>query len=411
MSLVLNIALTHIRFRLRQTLVAVAGVATGVGFSIMMAALMEGSQADFMRQLIDALPHITVSDERRQATLQPAETAFDAAEIHGLTPQARRPGIKNPMAIMASLEGWVPGAVAPSTKTQGIIRYAARDVGASIAGIDPHREPKVSTLAKQMREGSLASLYRATNAIILGDRLAKKIGARVGSNLTVQGPKGTRVGAQVVGVFRSGITAIDESTAYVLVKTAQVLAQQAGLVNELRVRVDDAMAALGVARRIEREIGYKAVSWQEANEDLMSAFIVRNIIMYTIVGAILLVASFGTYNIISTITTEKTRDIAIMKSLGLRESLVRRIFVIEALAIGLMGATAGWVLGYGLTVALGGIEIRNPMVDTTRLPLTYSILHYALATAVALTASLVAGYFPARKASRLHPVDIIRGAT
>jgi lipoprotein-releasing system permease protein len=391
--------------------VAVAGVATGVGFSIMMAALMEGSQADFMRQLIDALPHITVSDERRQATLQPAETAFDAAEIHGLTPQARRPGIKNPMAIMASLEGWVPGAVAPSTKTQGIIRYAARDVGASIAGIDPHREPKVSTLAKQMREGSLASLYRATNAIILGDRLAKKIGARVGSNLTVQGPKGTRVGAQVVGVFRSGITAIDESTAYVLVKTAQVLAQQAGLVNELRVRVDDAMAALGVARRIEREIGYKAVSWQEANEDLMSAFIVRNIIMYTIVGAILLVASFGTYNIISTITTEKTRDIAIMKSLGLRESLVRRIFVIEALAIGLMGATAGWVLGYGLTVALGGIEIRNPMVDTTRLPLTYSILHYALATAVALTASLVAGYFPARKASRLHPVDIIRGAT
>jgi lipoprotein-releasing system permease protein len=377
----------------------------------MMAALMEGSQADFMRQLIDALPHITVSDERRQATLQPAETAFDAAEIHGLTPQARRPGIKNPMAIMASLEGWVPGAVAPSTKTQGIIRYAARDVGASIAGIDPHREPKVSTLAKQMREGSLASLYRATNAIILGDRLAKKIGARVGSNLTVQGPKGTRVGAQVVGVFRSGITAIDESTAYVLVKTAQVLAQQAGLVNELRVRVDDAMAALGVARRIEREIGYKAVSWQEANEDLMSAFIVRNIIMYTIVGAILLVASFGTYNIISTITTEKTRDIAIMKSLGLRESLVRRIFVIEALAIGLMGATAGWVLGYGLTVALGGIEIRNPMVDTTRLPLTYSILHYALATAVALTASLVAGYFPARKASRLHPVDIIRGAT
>ena len=104
MNLVLDIALTHIRFRARQTLVAVAGVATGVGFSIMMAALMEGSQADFTRQLIDALPHITVSDERRQAPLQPAEVAFAAAEIHGLTPEARRRGIKNPMAIMASLE-------------------------------------------------------------------------------------------------------------------------------------------------------------------------------------------------------------------------------------------------------------------------------------------------------------------
>jgi lipoprotein-releasing system permease protein len=411
MNLALEIALTHIRFRARQTLVAVAGVATGVGFSIMMAALMEGSQNDFMRQLIDALPHIAVSDERREATLQPAETAFDAAEIHGLTPQARRPGIKNPMAIMASLEGWVPGAVAPSTKTQGIIRYAARDVGASITGIDPHREPRVSMLATQMRQGTLQSLYRSTNAIILGDRLAEKIGARVGANLTVQASNGARVGAQVVGTFRSGIRAVDEGTAYVLVKTAQVLAQQTGLVNELRIRVGDVMAAHDIARRIERETGYKSVAWQEAHEDLLSAFIIRNIIMYTIVGAILLVASFGTYNIISTITHEKTRDIAIMKSLGLRESTVRRIFVIEALAIGFIGAVAGWVLGYAMTLALGTIEIRNPMVDVTRLPLAYSVLHYAIATGVALASSLVAGYFPARKASRLYPVDIIRGAT
>ncbi len=411
MSLVAEIALTHILYRVRQTLVAVAGVATGVGFSIMMAALMEGSQEDFMRLLIDAVPHITVSDERRQAPLQPAEIAFDAAQIRGLTPDARRRGIKNPMAIMASLEGWVPGAVAPSTKTQAILRYAARDVAVSVVGIDPHREPKVSMLATQIRAGTLASLYRASNAIVLGDRLAEKIGARIGSNITVQSSNGASTGAQVVGLFRSGVRAIDESTGYVLIKTAQVLAQQTGLVNELRVRVADIMAAQDVARRIEREVGYKSVSWQEAHEDLLSAFIVRNILMYAIVGAILLVASFGTYNIISTITHEKTRDIAILKSLGLREASVRHIFVIEALAIGLMGALAGWVLGYALTTAIGLIEIKNPMIDATRLPLVYSATHYAIASAAALASSLVAGYFPARKASRLYPVDIIRGAT
>ena len=125
LKLILYIALTHVRFRVRQTLVAVAGVATGVGFSIVMAALMQGSQADFTRQLIDALPHITVSDELRKAPVQPAETAFDAAEIHGLTPEVRRRGINNPMAIMATLETWVPGAVAPATKSQALIRYAA----------------------------------------------------------------------------------------------------------------------------------------------------------------------------------------------------------------------------------------------------------------------------------------------
>jgi lipoprotein-releasing system permease protein len=76
-----------------------------------------------------------------------------------------------------------------------------------------------------------------------------------------------------------------------------------------------------------------------------------------------------------------------------------------------MGAVAGWMLGYALTGALGTIEIRNPMIDATRLPLAYSLLHYAVAAGVALASSLVAGYFPARKASRVYPVDIIRGAT
>jgi lipoprotein-releasing system permease protein len=410
-KLILYVAMTHVRFRLRQTLVAIAGVATGVGFSIMMAALMVGSQNDFMRQLVDALPHITVSDDLRRAPTQPAERLFAAAEIHGLTPEVRRRGIKNPMAIMATLEGWVPGAIAPSVKTQALIRYAGRDVGASIIGVDPFREPKVSALAKQMRRGTLASLFRATNAIILGDRLAEKIGARLGANLSVQATEGVRINAQVVGLFRSGVRAVDEGTAYVLVKTGQILANQTGLVNELRVRVMDPMAAAAVAQRIERETGYKSVAWQEANEDLLSAFVIRNMIMYTVVGAILLVASFGTYNIISTITHEKTRDIAIMKSLGIREATVRRIFVLEALVIGLIGGLCGWALGYALTSALGAVEIKNPMIDATRLPVVYAFLHYVLAVGAALASSLLAGYFPARKASRVHPVDIIRGAT
>ena len=411
MNLVLDVALTHVRSRARQTLVAVAGVATGVGFSIMMASLMQGSQDDFIRQLVNAMPHITISDERRFPPKQPAEVEFEAARIYGLTPEPRRRGIKNPLATMASLEGWVPGAVAPSVNVQAIIRYASRDVGTTILGIDPHREPQVSKLAKQMRQGTLTSLYRATNAIILGDRLAEKIGARIGANITVQTSLGARITAQVVGTFHAGIRTIDEGTAYVLVRTAQILSRQTGLVNELRVRTTDPMAARDISVRIESETGYKSVSWQEANEDLLSTLIIRNVIMYTIVGAILLVASFGTYNIISTITYEKSRDIAIMKSLGLNERTVRRIFVVEALMIGFAGGIIGFMLGYLLCVALGSVEIKNPFLDATRIPLAYSPWHYAIAMAVALGSSLAAGFLPARKAARVHPVDIIRGAT
>ncbi len=411
MNLILDIAWTHVRARVRQTGFAVAGVATGVGFSIMMASLMQGSQDDFTARLVDTLPNVTVSDERRTPPRQPADTLYAATEIHGLTPEARRRGIKNPLASMAALEAWLPGAVGPSVKVQAIIRYANHDIATNVIGIDPRREAMVSDLPKQMRGATLTALYRATNAIVIGDRLSDKIGARIGANITLQTSEGARINAQVVGYFHSGVRQLDDSTAYVLTKTGQILSKQTGLINELRVRLRDPMSSREIAARIESDTGYKSVSWQEANEDLISTFIIRNIIMYTVVGAILLVASFGTYNIISTITHEKARDIAIMKSLGLTEYTVRSIFVIEALIIGFAGAVAGFVLGYLLCLALGSIEIKNPFIDSDHLPLAYSYVHYLLAGAVALVSSVVAGYQPARKAARLHPVEIIRGAT
>jgi lipoprotein-releasing system permease protein len=377
----------------------------------MMASLMQGSQDDFTNRLVNTLPNITVSDERRSPPPQPAETFYASAEIHGLTPEARRRGIKNPLASMAALEAWLPGEVGPSVKVPAIIRYANHDISTNVIGIDPRREAKVSDLPKQMRGATLNALYRATNAIIIGDRLSEKIGARIGANITLQTSEGAHISAQVVGFFHSGIRQIDESTAYVLIKTGQILAQQTGLINELRVRLRDPMSAREIASRVERDTSYKSVSWQEANEDLISTFIIRNIIMYTVVGAILLVASFGTYNIISTITHEKARDIAIMKSLGLSEYTVRSIFVIEALIIGLVGAFAGFLLGYLLCVALGSVVIKNPFLDSDRLPLAYTYVHYLLAGMVALVSSVAAGYQPARKAARGNPVEIIRGAT
>lgn len=411
MGLAFDIALTHVRARLRQTLVGVLGVATGVGFSVMMAALMEGSQRDFIAQLVDSLPHITVSDERRTPPVQPAAAQFDDVLISNLSTVDRRRGIKNPLAVMAEIESWAPAKVAPSARANILVRQAGRDVGAVMLGIDPRRESLVSNIATKMTEGSLDNLLKASNAVILGARLAERLGIRTGNTVTISASGGKTMNATAVGQFRTGVAQVDDTQIYALTRSAQILAGQTGLINELRLKANDALGARELARRIEAETGYKAVSWQEAHEDLLNAFNIRNFIMYTVVGAILLVASFGTYNIISTITHEKTRDIAIMKSLGLPAALVRRIFVLEAAMIGLVGMLLGFVLGFLMTQGLAAVEFKSPFGDATRLPVIYSPIHYLGAGAVALGASLVAAWLPARKAASVNPVEIIRGAS
>ena len=182
-KLILDIAWTHVTARVRQTLVGMAGVAMGVGFTIMMAGLMEGSQIDFLRQLVDTMPHVTVQDERRAAPAQPADREYGAVQMSGVANVGSRPGIKYPETAMASLRSWLPGDVAPQVKTTAIVDYCGGRVGVTLVGIDPRQEVRVSKLATQMREGQINDLNRAPNAVIIGQALAEKLAVKAGNTV------------------------------------------------------------------------------------------------------------------------------------------------------------------------------------------------------------------------------------
>jgi lipoprotein-releasing system permease protein len=410
--LLLDLAVTHVAGRGRQTVVSIAGVALGVGFSIAMAALMQGSQDDLTRTLVEESPHVTVSVDTRRPRPQVASEVFDATAYSGLRPTDDRRGILNPVAVRASLESWVPGRIAATMTLQAVVRYGGNDAGVTVIGIDPAEYDAVSTLASNMTVGRLDGLSATSAGAILGDGVAEDLGATVGDTVTVTSAMEVTRRFKVTGLFHSGVAAEDDQLVYVLLRNAQTLAQQPTAVNAIRVKLDDPYEADAVAARVEALLGLDAESWQERNASLMEALLVRNTIMYTVVGAILLVAGFGIFNIVSTITHEKARDIAILKSLGFRAADMRRLFLLEGLAMGAVGSVFGWAIGYALTVLLGSIrfEIRGE-VDITHLPVVFDPVHYALAAAFALAASGIAGYLPARKASRLNPVDIIRGAT
>ncbi|QWW71536.1 ABC transporter permease [Rhizobium sp. WYJ-E13] len=413
MPLILDIAVTHIVGRGRQTIVAVLGVAVGVGFSIAMAALMQGGQDDFIRRLVDTMPHVDITDEHRTPRRQPAEDVFTSVVISGLRPRNDRRGIINPTAATARLESWVPGRFAESLKAQGVIRYSSREVGAAIIGIDPEREPGVSPIVEDFVKGSFAALTAGGNNVVIGETMAGRLGAGLGDTITAVSSEGLTRDFKIVGLFHTGTTARDEGEAYLLLKNAQILSARPNAINEIRIKLDDPNHAPDVARRAEAELGYKAVAWQEANESILEALVVRNVIMYTVVGAIMLVAGFGIYNIISTITHEKARDIAIMKSLGFPESDMRRMFLLEGMAIGAAGSAIGCAFGLSMIYALSLIrfEIAATGQEITRLPIAWSALHYVIASAFALGSAAVAGYLPARRAAHLNPVEIIRGAT
>ncbi len=412
MPLALEFALSHLRVRRRQTLVSVLGAALGVGFFIGIAAMMQGFQRDFVARVIDVQPHITIKDEFRTPLPQPAEEAFasGAVELRDLKPIDEVRGIRNARAIVDSLREFPGVRVSPVLTGQVLLRFGAKDVAASITGIEPENERFVGTLEKDLTAGSLLALRTAPNAIILGQGVADKAGVRLGDTISAVSPEGVALKMTVVGLFATGIVATDNFDTYTLLKKAQILQNRPNVINRIRLKLDEVTTASDLAHRIESRFGYRAESWEEASRNVLGLFVIQNGIMYSTVGAILIVASFGIFNVISTVVYEKTRDIAILKSMGFSEADIRNIFVLEGFVVGVIGTLVGWLIGYGLIALMGSFHFKmEGFVKVQGFILYRTPKHYLISGAIATATATFAAWLPARRAARLNPVDILRG--
>ena len=414
MRLALRIALTHLLARKRQTLVSLSGIVLGTAFFLAVSSLMRGSEADFIHRLIDNSPHITVSDDYRGASRQPAELRWpDAAvRIRGVKPQTEVRGIRGWQEKVRFIESLGGLRVAPALSGSVVLTFAGRIQGVTLTGVIPATMHGVSTIDEKMTAGSFDALAANPNGIIVGQGLVEKFKLAMGRNLSVASPDGQVRTLKIVGIFRTGIASYDEGQSYALLKRVQTLLDRPNRVNRFVLQLDDPYRARDVASVIERRIGYKSVSWLEASEDIMSLLLIRNIIMYSVVAAILVVAAFGIYNTISTIVMEKTRDIAILKSMGFHARDIRAIFVTEGLIVGACGSLLGILAGLGLMAALGSVTIKpfGLTGEPVHLPLYRGASQFVIAFAFAMIAAVTAAFLPARKGGRVHPVEILRGA-
>lgn len=412
MSVQLAIAVTQLISRRRPTLVSLTGIALGVAFFLAVSSLMRGSERDFIKRLIDNSPHITVSDEYRHAQKQPVRERWPegAIEVRRVKPLTEVRGIRGHGQKRAFIES-LPGLrVAPVLVGSVVLTFAGRIEGVTLNGIIPEKMKGVSTIEEKLIHGSLEALATNPNGIAIGDGLAKKFDLEMGSVVNVSSPAGEVRTLKVTGIFHTGNVNYDDSQTFVLLKRAQGLLDRANRINRLILQLDDPYAARETAAVIERRIGYKSLSWQESAEDLMSVLLVRNLIMYSVVAAILVVASFGIYNTISTIVMEKIQDIAILKSMGFHARDIRRIFLAEGLILGALGSLIGVTLGIGLMWLLAQVEIKPPgATEIVHLPIYWGWEQYLMAAGFALASATGAAYLPARKAGQVQPVTILRG--
>jgi lipoprotein-releasing system permease protein len=407
--LILGIAVKHLSKRKRQTAVAVAGVGIGVGFFLAVSAMMIGSQNDFVHRIINAAPHIIISDEIRSPRPQPALRALSGTtvEIHGYKTRNEVRGIKDWQEIVRAADA-IPGSiVAPSLSGAVTLRVGGREEPLGIIGVDPAIEEKIENVQDNMSAGSLHNLETTQGGVIISEDLAQNLGVRMGDTVGATSRSGTR-SLKIVGLFARGRGQFGNN-GYVLLREAQSLTSQPFIINRIGVSIADPYQAQTVAADLEARFGYKAQSWQERSADFMTLLLTRNVIMYSVVSAILLVASFGIYTAVSNSVVDKRRDIAILRSIGFSQSDLQRIFVAEGLMLALVGVLLGWGLGFLLMQLLGSIKF--PILGRVEhLPLDRSARQFAVASLASLTAATIAAWLPARKAARVDPVDILRGA-
>jgi ABC-type lipoprotein release transport system permease subunit len=386
----LKIALRQVLSRKKQTLFAILAVALAVAVITVMMAMLSGFQDELVASSIENNPHIVIN---------PQDEKEEFIHLYRYT-----------SARIAEKEGVI--AVSPKYLGQAALEYRDNAEGVSLQGVDPLAEEKVMRVSEDVVEGEFMTLVPTKYGILLGDQLAKNLEVHVGDRVDAVFPGSQTTSFKVVGLIHTG-TAADEVTAYARLDSVQDFFNEPGVVSTIGVRVSDPYQADVIAGSIERETGLDAVSWSEANAEILSLLdtqmIFANIFYLLIYG----IAGFGIANTLITIVAQRTREIGILKAMGASQKSIMAVFIFQSMVLGAIGLILGTILGYIVTVALQSYEIKVPQemyFGFQTLPLEVEPLNFVYAAFFAFIINILSGIYPARKAAKLDPVKAIENA-
>jgi lipoprotein-releasing system permease protein len=415
-KLIASIAKALLIARWRQTLVAAVGVTFSITMFITLLGFMSGLNKLLDGLILNRTPHIRLFNEVRPNRHQPVNTAAEYKSSHNFIASvksaASRPEIYNSAKIMQAIkaDNRVIG-LAPKIKTQVFYNNGSIDFAGAIDGIDVIAESKLYHFEDYIVAGKATDLKDVNNSIILGKPIGEKLLANIGDVVHITSSKGDPMSLKVVGFFQSGVLDIDKIQSYTSITTAQkLLGKTNNYITDIQVNLKDLNQAPAVAKEYSALFDADAEDIQTANSQFETGSSIRTTISYAVGITLLIVAGFGTYNILNMMIYEKMDTIAILKATGFSGRDVNRVFITIALSIGFFGGVAGLIFGFLLSAFIDQIPFNMAALPTvTTYPINYDPRFYFIAIVFSLVTTYFAGLFPARKASKVDPVIIIRG--
>jgi lipoprotein-releasing system permease protein len=407
--------MTLLRAKLRQSIVAAVGVMFSITMFVTLLGFMNGLNDLLDGLILNRTPHIRLYNELQASPRQPIEYATDTAAhafVRSVKPKDELPRLHNATAIMDALrKDPRVVAVSPRLVAQVFFNVGTVDLNGQVNGIDVLDEIRYYKFADYLVAGDPQDLATGNNTIVLGKGLADMMEAEIGEVVQVTTASGERTMLRVSGIFQSGIADYDKVQCYANIKTVQkLLARPGSYYTDINVKLHDLLLAPEMAKELTMRFGVDAVDIQTANAQFETGSDVRNIISYAVGVVLLIVAGFGIYNILNMMIFEKLDAIAILKATGFSGSDVQRIFLMLSMIIGVVGGVSGLIGGFAMQNVIDNIPFITAALPTVKtFPIDYSPKYYIIAVTFALLTTWVAGWFPARKASQVDPVEIIRG--